>query len=232
MSQFIIGFTGKIGVGKTTLSRMLAMYLNSSGYSAGLASFGDGLRFSMHRDLNIPLNVLYDNSLKAKPIEVIPGHEDWMPYVDGCSATHGLTVKDPLRRVFQEYSQNGARLLNPDVWVNVLAERIQFMPNSFIVIDDIRQKNELDFCKERGVVFRVTPYEGYELGAAHSHPVESAIDNEVEGINLLEVKGFGEQYLMRACEQILSYLMLYFKEQEFFTVHQRLGMHQDTNLVG
>lgn len=232
MSQFIIGFTGKIGVGKTTVSRMLSMYLNSMGYNTGLASFGDGLRFSMARDLNIPLGVLYDNSLKSKPIEVIPGHEDWMPYVDGCSATHGLKKTDLFRRVFQEYSQNGARLLNPDVWVDVLDERLKFMPNSIIVIDDIRQKNELEYCKERGVVFRITPYDGYESAGAHSHPVESAIDNEVEGINLLEIKGFGEHYLMRGVEQILFYVIQFFKEQEFNAVHQRLGMHQGQSFVG
>lgn len=222
MSQFIIGFTGKIGVGKTTVSTLLCQILNSFGYRAGLASFGDGLRMSVARNLHIPVGVVYDHSLKSKPLEVIPGYEEFMPYIEGCSATAHLTPKSLLREVLQEYSQNGARLRDPDVWVNALHERLELLPHEIIIIDDIRQKNELEYCKERGVVFRITPYKEYEDHPASSHPVESAIDNEVAGINLLEIDKFGTEYTIRAAQRVASYLMNFFKEQEFETVFQRL----------
>lgn len=224
MSQFIIGFTGKIGVGKTTVSTLLCQILNSFGYRAGLASFGDGLRMSVARSLHIPLGVVYDHSLKGKPLEVIPGYEEFMPYIEGCSATAHLTPKSLFREVLQEYSQNGARLRDPDIWVNALHERLSLLPHEIIIIDDIRQKNELEYCKERGVVFRITPYDGYEdAGVVSKHPVESAIDHEVAGINLLEIDKFGTEYTIRAAQRVASYLMNFFKEQEFETVFQRMN---------
>lgn len=223
MEKLIVGFTGKIGVGKTTTCLHLANLLNSNGYSTGLASFGDGLRFAMSREFRLHPSIMFDQQLKNKELGVLPGSEHLMKLVKNCPATAHLTETNTLRNLMQEYSQNGQRKENPDIWVDYLNERVNFMPNDIILVDDIRQKNELDYCRSNGIVFRIPPYKGYQFPEKANHAVESAIDDETEGINTIKELEFGEQNLINIAAKIADFLILFCKESEFDAVFQRMG---------
>src|SRR5690606_12804123 len=54
------------------------------------------------------------------------------------------------RKRLQEFGQF-CRSIDPDVWVKQLDKRIQGYTGN-AVITDIRQKNELDYCKRNGFV--------------------------------------------------------------------------------
>lgn len=223
MEKLIVGFTGKIGVGKTTVCKYLASMMNTYGYSTGLASFGDGLRFAMSREFMLHPSIMFDQKLKNKELQTLPGAEHLMKLVKKCPATSHLTETNTLRNLMQAYSQNGQRKENPDIWVDYLNERVNFMPNDIILVDDIRQKNELDYCRSNGVVFRIPPYKGYEFPENAKHPVESAIDDETEGINTIQEIAFGERHLMELAARIADYLIIYCKESEFDAVFNRMG---------
>lgn len=220
--MIIIGLTGKIGVGKTTITNMIVPILNANGYHSVAGSFGDGLRFSMNHNLEIPFEILYDNKAKQKPIKELPGFETFYPAIQGCSATAHITPDDVLRKVYQDYAQ-ACRQKNPDVWVDMLKNRVNFLENNGIVcmvIDDVRQQNELEYCNESTYVFRIHEYDGYQNPAGSEHSVESGFPEKCEGILELYPRGYGAEYLQELAYKISQQVIFTFREIEYGHIMQ------------
>ena len=215
--MIIIGLTGKIGVGKTTIANMVVSILNANGYHSVTGSFGDGLRFSMNHNLEIPLDVLYDNKAKQKPIKELPGFETFYTAIQGCSATAHITPDDVLRKVYQDQAQ-ACRQKNPDIWVDLLKNRVNFLENAGVIcmiVDDVRQQNELDYCNEKAYVFRIHEYDGYQNPSGSEHSVESGFPEKCEEILELYPRGYGEEYLWELAYKISKQIIISLKEVEY-----------------
>ena len=129
----------------------------------------------------IPFEILYDNKAKQKPIKELPGFENFYPAIQGCSATAHITPDDVLRKVYQDYAQS-CRQNNPDIWVDMLKNRAACLENQGVicmVVDDVRQQNELDYCNESTYVYRIHEYDGYVNPAGSEHSVESGFPEEM-----------------------------------------------------
>lgn len=215
--MLIVGLTGKIGVGKTTIADMIVSILNANGYHSVRGSFGDGLRYSMNQNLEIPLDVLYDNSAKQKPIKELPGFETFYPAIQGCSATAHITPDDLLRKVYQDYAQ-ACRQQNPDVWVDMLKKRELLLDHTGVtcmVVDDVRQENELEYCNQSCNVLRIHEYVGYNSPSGSEHYVESGFPEHHDRISEIYPYHYGVQHLNAAAIQISKLILQSFKESEY-----------------
>src|SRR5690625_501185 len=99
--------------------------------------------------------------------EVFKTEETRVPDIFG--GTRVVSERKP-RELYQRYGQ-AMRTLDPDVWVNQLARTADALTNmrstTGLVIEDTRQPNELEWCKQNGyTIIRVTAPEGLRIERA------------------------------------------------------------------
>lgn len=116
----VIGISGKIGSGKTSLAQFLSIMIPG----LGVHSFADRLR-----DVVSIMTGIKNTRSSAAKNTYLP---DW-----------GMTLGQLLQSVSQKM-----REVNPDTWVNALFS--QLGADSFWVIDDLRYKNEAAAIKAAG----------------------------------------------------------------------------------
>ncbi len=157
----IIGIAGKSGSGKNTVAAFLAAELNSHGYTVKLDAF-------------------------AVPIK------DFVRRETACT----LIDKSMARNRMQEIG-SVMREANPNYYINALIGRNnmdahlwehfsdKWEPADFLVITDVRFKNEAEFCARHGVVWLVQGNHLPLSPAAASHESEQGLNVLVDCVECI-----------------------------------------------
>ena len=166
MQKYILGISGKIGTGKTTIAGHLQRLLASENYVAEKFSFGDALKREVSRVFGVPLVDLYSQEGKAKSCTF---------EIDGFSRTMTL------RELLQWYGTDHTRAQWPSYWVDRLAEEISDSSCRVAIIDDIRFVDEAEYAaksgRKRSLLLRLEPYAGWTCGpSVAAHESETALD--------------------------------------------------------
>ena len=165
----LIGISGKIGCGKSTLSSMLAERLGWR-----VMSFGGLLKDEVASVFQFPREWCDTPEGKRRKVQVPPDlHRTGAPG----SAT--------VRQLLQYWGTDVCRAKDPDYWTRLLAERLELgsalcakvgHPSGSIV-DDVRFPNEARMILGRGgILIRLDPYPGWEAGPGAEHASETALD--------------------------------------------------------
>ena len=157
VAVMIIGISGKIGTGKTTLSNLLLERL--PGYER--VAFGDCLKEETAETFGFPLEWAYSERGKAQTVEF---ERERIPYE--------MTV----RELLQWYGTDVCRAADPDYWIKAMADRIGDKTN--VIIDDVRFPDEAEFVEARGgFLVRLGEYPGWKPGPHANHASETALDS-------------------------------------------------------
>ena len=153
MAKIILGVSGKIGSGKDTLARWVAMMTG-----AERIAFADALKLELHEIFEIPLEWMYSRDGKEK--QFIIGR-----------------VSQSVREWMQWWGQR-RRNENPRYWVEKTFERVKRSKKGVIVITDVRRTNEwLTVSLSGGQILRLDPYPGWKAGTGASDVSETALDD-------------------------------------------------------
>lgn len=168
----IIGFSGKIGTGKTALATALEQKCRASGIGAIRMAFGDLLKEEVARGVGIPVELCYTSAGKAMQLSLQMIPTEWRnPQWIGSVS---------LREVLQYYATEITRAKDPNYWVRALADKAaSFLHGggAFVFVDDVRFPNEKAFVDRTGVCMRLNPYNGWKPGPNAGHLSETALDD-------------------------------------------------------
>lgn len=159
----IVGISGKIGTGKSTLAGWVASWLTGS----ERMSFACVLKDEVATLFNFPREWCDTAGGKARIVEISGSHAERLG-LPSCSLT--------VRELLQVYGTDVVRAMDPCYWVKAL-DRV--IPNSarFVVLDDIRFADEAAYVREQGgLLVRLDPYQGWKPGLYADHVSETALD--------------------------------------------------------
>lgn len=167
MQKYIIGISGKIGTGKTTLAGHLQRLLASENYVAEKFSFGDALKREVSRVFGVTLVDLYSQEGKAKSCTF---------EIDGLERTMTL------RQLLQWYGTEYTRAQCPHYWVDRLSEEIAQSDCRVAIIDDVRFEDEAEYSakpgRKKSMLLRLEPYAGWTCEpSVAAHESETALDD-------------------------------------------------------
>lgn len=182
----IIGLSGKLGTGKTTVADALMDLLPGS----RRLSFAAELKRMASELYNYPLEWNYSG--KDKVVSLLPD-------LPAGAASPSWNGQATVREILQYYGTDVARARDPDFWVKTVERRI--CEGEIAIIDDVRFPNERDLAMRKGFCFRIEPYPGYR--AADGHASETALD----GAEFTEVfrPEFGREHLIKVAREIAAY---------------------------
>ncbi len=177
----IIGLSGKIGTGKTTLAQHLLGKLPVGWKRRG---FGDLLKEETALLFGFPLEWAYE-------------HKDWIWKLPEGSTRfvvpephdpYGMTV----REILQWYGTDVRRAQDPDYWVNAMQEWLDIEARTGtpgVIIDDCRFPNEIEVADYR---VRIDPYTMWRCQPCiAAHESETALDS-YGGWHLAVKPAYGE----------------------------------------
>lgn len=167
MQKYIIGISGKIGTGKTTLAGHLQFLLARELFVVEHFSFGGALKREVSSVFGVSLVDLYTQEGKAKSCTF---------EIDGLERTMTL------RELLQWYGTDHTRAQWPSYWVDRLAEEISDSSCRVAIIDDVRFEDEATFAekpgRKRSLLLRLEPYAGWDCNASiAAHESETALDD-------------------------------------------------------
>lgn len=167
----IIGISGKIGCGKTTLAKYIAVRAQVK--MAVRLSFGDLIKRECAAYFGFPVAWCYTQEGKEKALphsNVVGRHTDLRP---------PMTV----RQALQWYGTDFRRAQDPAYWLKALRSMIDAYAQHavggsvLIVIDDVRMPDEAALVLELGgKLVRLDPYPGWAPGEHAGHITETALD--------------------------------------------------------
>lgn len=160
-SPALIGLSGKMGAGKTTVAdRLLACVPR-----ARRLSFGDRLKAEAASLFSFPVEWCYSGKHRRLPV-TMGRYALGMP--------HDMTI----RELLQWYGTEVGRARNPGRWIEAVKQSMNGLKADLIVIDDVRFPNEADFIREHGgLLARLHPFTGgAERDKGALHESETALD--------------------------------------------------------
>lgn len=169
----VIGLSGKMGTGKTTVAKRI-QYMAPSGM-AYVKGFGNAVKSEVASVYGLPLFTMYDQQEKERPYsrdailnrvpaDLVAPH--WRQQMTICP-----------RDILQWYGTEYIRAKDPDYWVEKIRNWIlQLTPDSIAIIDDVRFPNELDMIAKMGTCYRLQPYNGWNSGSNAQHESEISLD--------------------------------------------------------
>ena len=172
----IIGLSGKMGTGKTTLASLLCVRLVATGkLTATRLSFGEAVKREVAERYGFPVEWCYSPAGKAKTFstaaivekEMLPPHMRFSP------------TRMTVRQALQYYATDYMRSKDPDHWIDKTAKDAEEARRGgcrIIVVDDVRFPNELEYVQRYGVCYRILPYDGWQPSYESAHTSETALD--------------------------------------------------------
>lgn len=219
MTKFI-GFSGKIGTGKTTVCRLIQQELAERGKFCAIVPFGLGLKEHTASTFNVPFGWFFTEEGKEQEITLtqksFPVYTTHEGTIDGFSYLHEIhhavtphfpDNKITVRKLLQWWATEVCRSLDPDFWVKQWELKVNETRSTqnvdVILCDDIRfPENEMPVFINNygGVVYRILPYPGWDRHS--NHYSETALDS-YEFEHHLKPEGFGLQYLQAAARRVI-----------------------------
>lgn len=167
----LIGISGKIGCGKSTLARLLAERLGWR-----VLSFGEVLKDEVSHVFGFPRAWCDTPEGKRKVV-----------LVRSDLVRAGAPVSATVRQLLQYWGTDVCRAKNPDHWARIMEQRLCVgdglcgkvgRPVPGTIIDDVRFPNEARMILGRGGrLIRLDPYPGWRPGENAGHASETALDD-------------------------------------------------------
>ena len=175
----IVGISGKIGTGKSTLAR------HFMGIVGGWrrVAFAVALKRECADRLDFPLEWTATEPGKARVVRVHPSHLSWL----------GMSGDEPVAVTVREILQRrGHRARSGDslYWVRHFQLATRNMTR--VICDDVRYPSEADYIRRAGgFLVRLQPYAKWRPGPYADHESEKALDN-YRGWDLTLAPAYGE----------------------------------------
>lgn len=145
----IVGITGKAGSGKDTAASYLRQY---EGYR--LERFAGPLKAGLEVMFGLSPSIWDDRVAKEETI-------DWL----GCSPRYLAQTLG---------TEWGRQLVDPDVWVKLMEQKLLRWPHNRFVVSDVRFNNEADMLRDHGgMVLHIERPGGLEVA---EHTSEHGVD--------------------------------------------------------
>ena len=175
----MIGISGKMGTGKTTLATHLLALYGKEGINVRLTGFGDFVKDEVSMIYNFPRDWTLDDVGKAKlvkvPAECMPEHKPW--------GRDEATVRELMQYYATDFVRNH---LNEYYWLNRMQESLAAWvadgskkdgdKRFLAIIHDVRFPNELQYVQNHGFSVRLHPYNAWKAGKNAGHASETALD--------------------------------------------------------
>ena len=143
----ILGISGKMGVGKTTIAEAIVKQTNQKYV---IYNFADLLKHEVSVVFNIDIIDCYTEEGKNSKYN-----------------NSQATIRD----ILQWYGSDIVRKQHPMHWVNAMRKVITESGNKNVIIPDVRFPNEDEFCDH---TIRINPYKGWDKYSDHIS--ETALD--------------------------------------------------------
>ena len=159
----IIGISGKLGSGKSTVAKLVADFLGWETWS-----FGRAVKLGTATQYGFEAELCFTQEGKLTMIDT--------PVVIG-----EFGVAKSVRELLQHFGTDLTRARDADYWVK------KCPLDKDLVIDDVRFPNEAQFCLDNGFCFRIEHF-----GSPNdSHASEVALD-DYQLFDLVLTPGFGQ----------------------------------------
>lgn len=170
--MILLGISGKIGCGKTTLAQML---IEQAPIEVSVRlSFGDNIKRECAAYFGFPVEWCHSQEGKEKKFSM--GY----PGGDLDASPLELTVREAL----QWYGTDYRRAHDPEYWLKAMRVQIDRYSERYadtdplIVIDDVRFPDEAELVRSLGgSLVRLDPFEGWTPGSHAEHITETALDD-------------------------------------------------------
>lgn len=218
----MVGFSGKIGCGKTTICEMLERLLTTRlELSVKTISFGSVLKRKVAQTFNFPLDWCYSTDGKAHYIKFSQPHyvleEETLTFKEDVTFrkqtviiphSRGMNV----RNLLQWWGTEVCRRHDPHYWVKEWKKEVNRAAlRDVVLIDDVRFPNELYAISGDpdafGCVFRVHPYKDWNFYSEHES--ETALDTYDFGKEWTFTPERGHNYLQEIAWSIFEKIQSY-----------------------
>ena len=213
----LVGFSGKIGCGKTTICEMLSRLLATRlELNVKTISFGMVLKQKVAQTFNFPLDWCYSMDGKAQHVKFSQPHyvleEETLTFKEDVTFrkqtviiphSRGMNV----RNLLQWWGTEVCRRHDPHYWVEEWKKEVNRAAlRDVVLIDDVRFPNELYAISGDpdafGCVFRVHPYKDWNFYSEHES--ETALDTYDFGKEWTLTPERGHNYLQEIAWNIFE----------------------------
>ena len=187
----LIGISGKMGCGKSTLAEKLRAMLKG-GHRRSFAAL---LKEEVAERFDIPR-------------ERLDTHKEQWIMRDAFRMTAGMNKDMTIRELLQWYGTDVGWKLNPNHWVDLMDKALRHSTVNIAIIDDVRFPNEADFIKNNGgLLVRLNPYQGYNTPQpdSASHGSETALD-DYQGWDAVFTPRKGQEHVEAIADYIVKIL--------------------------